>query len=167
VGVGVRGGGVGAGKPVVATRFPHAAELLADGGGLLVPHDDAAAIARALYRLLTDEKLATYAAAAAARIGRDLAWESVGERYHELATELVRPPRFDHLLSISDQTGVFEHADRTEVRHEHGYCTDDVARALVALMREPEHSAELERLAETCLSFLERAQLPDGRFHNR
>src|SRR5262249_61432228 len=119
------------------------------------------AVAGALSRLLSDEKLATYAAAAAARIGRDLAWESVGERYHELATELVRPPRFDHLLSISDQTGVFEHADRTEVRHEHGYCTDDVARALVALMREPEHSAELERLAETCLSCLERAQLPD------
>jgi hypothetical protein len=34
-------------------------------------------------------------------------------------------------------------------------------------MREPQRSAPLERLAETCLTFLERAQRPDGRFHNR
>src|ERR1700678_1650824 len=31
---------VAAGKPVVATRFPHAAEVLAGGAGLLVPHRD-------------------------------------------------------------------------------------------------------------------------------
>jgi glycosyltransferase involved in cell wall biosynthesis len=157
------------GKPVVATRFPHAEELLGGGAGLLVPHEDAAAIAVALYSLLTNERLATYAAASAARIGRSLAWESIGERYHEVVSELVRPPhpRFEHLLAMSDDKGVFEHARRRDVRRDHGYCTDDVARALVALMREPERSPGLERLAETCLSFLERAQLPDGRFHNR
>jgi glycosyltransferase involved in cell wall biosynthesis len=157
------------GKPVVATRFPHAEELLADGAGLLVPHEDAAAIAHALRRLLTDERLATYASAAAVRVGGALAWESVGDRYLELASELVHPPRprFDHLLALSDGTGVFEHAKLADVRREHGYCTDDVARALVALMREPERSARVEQLAEVCLSFLERAQLADGRFRNR
>lgn len=35
------------------------------------------------------------------------------------------------------------------------------------LVREPLRSQKLERLTETCLTFLERAQLPDGRFHNR
>ncbi len=29
---------VAAGKPVVATRFPHAVELLGDGAGIVVPH---------------------------------------------------------------------------------------------------------------------------------
>lgn len=52
-------------------------------------------------------------------------------------------------------------------RVEGGYCTDDVARALVAVCHEPGRPPELERLAALCLSFLERAQLPDGRFHNR
>jgi glycosyltransferase involved in cell wall biosynthesis len=168
------------GKPIVATRFPHAEELLAGDAGLLVPHEDESAIADALRRLLTDEVLAARAAAAARREGQTLSWESVGERYLELAAELVRlpelvptrpqripAPRFEHLLFISDGIGVFEHAKLTAVRRDHGYCTDDVARALVALMREPERSAQLERLAETCLSFLERAQRPDGRFHNR
>ena len=37
-----------AGKPVVATQFPHASEVLAGGAGLLVPHRDPAAIAAAL-----------------------------------------------------------------------------------------------------------------------
>ena len=31
---------VAAGKPVVATAFPHAVELLGQGAGLVVPHDD-------------------------------------------------------------------------------------------------------------------------------
>ena len=168
------------GKPVVASRFPHAEELLAGGAGLLVPHEDACAIADALRRLLADEPYAARAAEAARRVGEQLSWESVGARYLELAAELVRPapivvrqeprvpaPQFGHLLRLGDSTGVFEHAKGTAVRREHGYCTDDVARALVVLVREPERAPRLERLAETCLSFLEHAQLADGRFHNR
>ncbi|HZU20839.1 MAG TPA: glycosyltransferase [Gaiellaceae bacterium] len=170
---------IASGRPVVATRFPHAEELLAEGSGLLVPHEDAGAIADALRRLLADRPFAERAAAVARRQAREFAWESVGGRYHELVADLLevrRPirrlpivpaPRFDHLLRLSDATGIFEHAKLTVPRREHGYCTDDVARALVVLMREPERSAALERLAETCLAFLERAQLPDGRFHNR
>jgi hypothetical protein len=170
---------IACGRPVVATRFPHAEELLSDGSGLLVPHEDPAAIAAALRRVLTDPVLAERAAATARRQGRSFAWESVGARYLELAAGLVetpRPhrrlpivpaPRFDHLLSLSDRTGVFEHAKLTLPRRTHGYCTDDVARALVVVLREPEPTSELERLAETCLAFLERAQLEDGRFHNR
>jgi hypothetical protein len=34
-------------------------------------------------------------------------------------------------------------------------------------MREPTRTLRIERLAERCLAFLEHAQLPDGRFHNR
>ena len=37
---------VAAGKPVVATAFPHAVELLGPGAGLVVPHDDRTALAR-------------------------------------------------------------------------------------------------------------------------
>src|SRR5262249_61304528 len=103
--------------------------------------------------------------------GEQLSWATVGARSVELAAELAHPvllavPRFGHLLALSDSTGVFEHAKRTAVRREHGYCTDDVARALVVLMREPERRPRLERLAETCLSFLRHPQLPHGRLHN-
>src|SRR5262249_34149990 len=53
-----------------------------------------------------------------------------------------------------------------EPRREHGYCTDDVARALVAVSREG-HAPWLDRLRAVYLSFVLDAQLPDGRFHNR
>ena len=47
------------------------------------------------------------------------------------------PPRFDHLLHMTDARGTFEHAKLTEPRPEHGYCTDDMARVLVVSTREP------------------------------
>ncbi|MEH1166284.1 glycosyltransferase [Micromonospora sp. CPCC 205539] len=86
----------------------------------------------------------------------------VGERW---AT--APAPSFAHLSRLSDDTGLFEHARHAIVRREHGYCTDDVARGLVVLSREPEPSAEMIRLAERYLAFLTHAQDAGGAFHNR
>ena len=47
-----------AAKPVVATRFPHAVELLGNGAGLLVPQQDPAAMAAALRTVLTRRDVA-------------------------------------------------------------------------------------------------------------
>jgi len=49
---------VTAGKPVVATAFPHAVELLSEGAGIVVPHRDAASIAEALRTIITRPDLA-------------------------------------------------------------------------------------------------------------
>lgn len=76
-------------------------------------------------------------------------------------------PRFDHLRRLTTHLGVWEHARFTTPRREHGYCTDDNARALVVVCRQPEASASLVELADVYLTFLEQAQLPDGGFHNR
>jgi glycosyltransferase involved in cell wall biosynthesis len=80
---------IASGKPVVSTRFPHAEELLAEGSGLLVRHEDAEAIATALRSLLTDPALAASAAAVARRQARSVFWETVGDRYLALARELT------------------------------------------------------------------------------
>lgn len=74
---------------------------------------------------------------------------------------------FDHLLRLSDGTGVLEHARGSTPRRECGYCVDDVARALVVISREADPSPPLARLGESCLAFLAHAQGADGRFHNR
>jgi polysaccharide biosynthesis protein PslF len=73
------------GTPVVATRFPHAIELLADGAGILVAHEDPEAIAAALRSLLTDTRLAGRAAAAARKQAKAHHWETVGRAYRQLA----------------------------------------------------------------------------------
>jgi glycosyltransferase involved in cell wall biosynthesis len=96
------------GKPVVATAFPHAEELLAEGSGLIVPHEDAKAIADALRAYLTEPALAARAASVARRQAQTLRWEAVAESYLSLIAEVadraVAPrrrfpaPRFEHLL---------------------------------------------------------------------
>ncbi|HET9442450.1 MAG TPA: hypothetical protein VFO65_03945 [Acidimicrobiales bacterium] len=76
-------------------------------------------------------------------------------------------PSFGHLLRLSDDTGLLEHATGPLPRRVHGYCVDDVARGLVVLCRQPDPSPDLVRLAERYLAFVVHAQEPDGRSHNR
>ena len=76
-------------RPVVATAFPHAEELLAAGAGLLVPHQDTPAMTDALRRVLTEPGLAASMTAGAARIAPSLEWSAVAESYHELAESFI------------------------------------------------------------------------------
>jgi hypothetical protein len=76
-------------------------------------------------------------------------------------------PRFQHLQRMTDHVGLWEHARYTTPRPEHGYCTDDNARALILLSRELDPSTELIGLARVYFRFVADAALPEGGFHNR
>ena len=80
---------VAAGKPVVATGFPHAVELLGDGAGLVVAHRSPVEIAVALRTLITDGDLASRMAHIAAATAPQLLWPAVADQYRALATELI------------------------------------------------------------------------------
>jgi len=82
-------------------------------------------------------------------------------------TLAVPPPSFAHLLSLTDEIGTFEHADHLDARRNHGYCTDDMARVLVVVVREPDPSTAVAALGETALRFLLDAQANDGTIRNR
>jgi glycosyltransferase involved in cell wall biosynthesis len=86
---------IASGRPVVATAFPHAVELLASGAGIVVDHDDADALASALARLLTEPHLAATMAAEAVRMAPKMAWPIVANAYLGLAHRLLpeRPAR--------------------------------------------------------------------------
>jgi len=73
---------------------------------------------------------------------------------------------YDHLQHLTDRRGLFEHADGTQPRLEHGYCTDDNARLLVVTGRDPDSSVA-RRLGRTALEFVLGAQDVDGRCRNR
>ena len=79
---------IAAGRPVVATAFPHAVELLASGAGLVVDHDDPEAMARALRSVLTTPELAANMAAEASRLAPSLGWSVVASEYLQLADRL-------------------------------------------------------------------------------
>lgn len=80
---------IAARRPVVATRFPHAVELLSGGCGLLVPHQDPAAMSRALRRVLTEPGLAAAMADKASALATEFRWPVVAERYRALIDNLV------------------------------------------------------------------------------
>jgi glycosyltransferase involved in cell wall biosynthesis len=80
---------VAAGKPVVATRFPHAVELLSGGAGILVSHRSPREIALALRTLITQGDVAARMANVAASGAAQLLWPAVAEQYRALAAQLI------------------------------------------------------------------------------
>ncbi|CAN5268352.1 glycosyltransferase [soil metagenome] len=79
---------VAAGRPVVATAFPHAVELLASGAGIVVAHDDPDALELALARVLARPQVHDRLAAEAARLAPTMGWPVVARAYVSLAAQL-------------------------------------------------------------------------------
>ena len=80
---------IASGKPVVATAFPHATEILTNGLGIVVPHGDSRAIADALRVLFLRPHVADAMRAAARVEAHRLAWPVIGARYAQLARDLT------------------------------------------------------------------------------
>ncbi|MCV7252410.1 glycosyltransferase [Mycolicibacterium fluoranthenivorans] len=80
---------IASGRPVVATAFPHAVELLATGAGIVVPHDDPDAMTAALEAVLTQPRLAGGMAAEARRLAPAMAWPVVATSYQAVAHRIL------------------------------------------------------------------------------
>ncbi|NTW84928.1 MAG: glycosyltransferase [Holophagaceae bacterium] len=185
----------GAGKAVVSTPYWHAQELLADGRGILVPFRDPHAIAAGVCTYLDDPDLLRTTREEAYRMGRDMIWPSVAQQYVDsfqraradrkatprkafagwtLASRPydLPPLRLNHLVRMSDGTGIFQHAVFNVPNFHEGYCTDDNARALILCIMLDELGGrppweDLSHLATTYLAFLFAAlNMDTGRFRN-
>lgn len=80
---------------------------------------------------------------------------------------VLPPPEFAHLRRLTHPKGVWEHALMLTPRVEHGFCTDDNARALLVVSRQTSPPADLEGLAAIYLKFVLDARTESGQFHNR
>ena len=183
----------GAGKVVISTPYWHAAELLAEDHGVLVPFGDAPAIAREVIGLLRDDTRRHAIRKNAYKLGREMVWSNVARLYmrsfelsqiegtarsrKSLATKtLDQKPRelpelkLSHLSRMTDSTGIFQHAIFSIPNFSEGYCTDDNARAFILAVLLSELGEEPERvrtLATTYAAFLHHAfDLRVKRFHN-
>jgi glycosyltransferase involved in cell wall biosynthesis len=183
----------GAGNAVVSTPYWHAAELLTEERGKLVPFRDPGAISNAVRGLLHDEPLRHSMRKNAYRLGRDMVWNRVAQLYlqsfeqarhvHSFVGRKASPIKtleeqpgqlpelkLDHLFRMSDGTGIFQHASFTVPNFAEGYCTDDNARALVLamMMRGLGYgSPRIDAQATTYAAFLNHAfDRASGRFHN-
>lgn len=179
----------GAGKAVVSTPYWHAEELLADGRGILVPFQDPAAIAQAIIHLLDDDVMRNTMRKKAYQHSRSMVWPVVAARYmesfhnarlHRRASTrrpaLLRAPelpevKLDHLNSMTDDTGLFQHAIFTVPNYVEGYTLDDNARALIAAVMLEEEARTVDMyspsLQRKYLSFIRFCFDPKAmQFHN-
>jgi len=81
---------IAAGKPVIATRFPHAIELLAGGAGILVDHENPRQIASALSAILNRREIAAGMSTAAIEESHETGWSAVAAQYRSLGRDLLR-----------------------------------------------------------------------------
>lgn len=185
----------GAGKAVVSTPYWHAQELLGQDRGILVPFRDPSAIAAGVCAFLDDPAHMEQVRREAYRLGRDMTWPAVAEQYLEsfqharadrkivprkafanwtLASRPYELPplRLDHVVRMSDRTGIFQHATFNVPCFQEGYCTDDNARAFLLCNLLDEQGGKpltenLDLLATSYLAFLAAAMNPaTGRFRN-
>ena len=80
---------IAAGRPVIATAFPHSLEMLSSGAGLVVAHRNPRAFAMAIRRIITNPALATSMAKEARRIAPSLGWDGVARQYFDLGREML------------------------------------------------------------------------------
>jgi polysaccharide biosynthesis protein PslF len=80
---------IAAGRPVIATAFPHAVELLSSGAGIVVPRRDPEALADAIRSALTTPGMVKAMASEARRLAPELAWPAIAARYAALGEELL------------------------------------------------------------------------------
>ena len=178
----------GLGKAVVSTPYWHAQELLGNGRGVLVPFGDSTTIGRKIAELLTDDTLRQTMRKCAYSASRSMTWAKAAVRYlaafgaarqeHRIRVMTGinqsvplrgSPPapeiRIGHLLSMCDDTGLYQHAVYSVPDRSHGYCVDDNARALLlacALTQSGEQRLS-EALTARLAAFVQHAWNPDTR----
>src|ERR1700712_2787531 len=179
---------VGAGAAVVSTPYWHATELLADNRGRLFDFKDSEALACIVNELLEHDDVLKGLKENAYEYGLHLRWPNTGAEYIKVAqnaclthdfsdkilkNSIVDPeimPKFNlaHVLRLTDDTGIVQHAKYGIPNLKEGYCLDDNARALImALMAyQRSKSKEAFELLPVYLSYIHYMQTEDGNFRN-
>ncbi len=174
---------LGTGKATISTPYWYAEEMLGDGRGRIVPFQDAKALAEQVNDLLDNEIERHALRKRAYTFCRNMVWKEVARSYMEVFSEVKHEresqpkpiflaktldaappelplPKLDHLKLLTDDVGILQHAKFIVPDRSHGYCTDDNARALIAVLMAQEMTSngkELKELACRYLSFLDHA----------
>jgi len=144
-------------------------------------------------QLLRDEPRRHAMRKNAYRLSREMVWSSVAAQYLKSFEQARREHSFlgrrsspirtldqqpdllpelklDHLVRLSDATGLFQHAIFTAPHYAEGYCSDDNARALALMLRLRQRGQEFPQqaaLTSTYAAFLHHAfDRSRRRFHN-
>ena len=92
---------MGAGKAIVSTPYAYAAELLAEGRGILVPPRSSTALAAAFIALLRDANRRAELGARAYSHSRAMIWPEVGNAYRRLFARIAGGPAVPETLEAA------------------------------------------------------------------
>ncbi|MCD8741690.1 glycosyltransferase family 4 protein [Mucilaginibacter roseus] len=179
---------VGSGAAVVSTPYWHAQELLAHNRGRLFDFKNHDALSDIVIELLDDDNALNELKQNAYQYGLHLRYPAIGAEFIKVAQEacmshdfsdkilknsIVDPeilPNFSlaHILRLTDDTGIVQHAKYGIPNLKEGYCLDDNSRALImAIMAyQRNKSQEAFDLLPVYLSYIHYMQTDDGNFRN-
>lgn len=179
---------VGSGAAVVSTPYWHAQELLAHNRGRLFDFKNHDALSDIVIELLDNDSALNELKQNAYQYGLHLRYPAIGAEFIKVAQEacishdfsdkilknsIVDPeilPNFSlaHILRLTDDTGIVQHAKYGIPNLKEGYCLDDNARALImAIMAyQRNKSQEAFDLLPVYLSYIHYMQTDDGNFRN-
>jgi glycosyltransferase involved in cell wall biosynthesis len=171
---------MGSGAAPVSTPYWYAKEVLAEGRGHLFGFGDVEGLSDVLRTLLGNPEEMARTQRSAYAFSRQMIWSHVGSDYVELTRRVVRKAvapetpalrrrslpelRLEHLIRMTDDTGLLQHAAHSVPDRRFGYCVDDNARALIVtlLAQRATVSSKTERLITIYLSYLHHSQGEDG-----
>jgi glycosyltransferase involved in cell wall biosynthesis len=176
---------LGAGKAIISTPYWHAKELLAGKRGVIVPFENPGAIAETVLALLENDAERHAMRKRAYLHSRETTWPKTARAYmasfQRARFERSLQPRaaqqeedariaaehfeglpdlkIDHLVALTDDTGMLQHAIFSVANTREGYTTDDNARALIVSTLIAEraadgHEVEVQDLSQRYLAFL-------------
>ena len=180
---------IGMGKAIVSTPYWYAQEMLSENRGLLVDFGDTDGFKKSLVHLIENPEECEDMRKNAYDFGRKMIWKNVGKEYNTVFRKALKnystypraqnrfnflpnqlpEAKLDYLKLLTDDVGIIQHTNLGVPARHHGYSTDDVGRALVALTKladSQKKAEEFRKLITTYMSFLEHAQTDTGHFHN-
>ena len=178
---------IGVGSAVISTPYWHASELLAEGRGRLFNFNDSNSLISTLTELLDKPEELNKLKRKAFDYGRKITWPKTGEKYVALAENILKeelkvidkneteldllilPPfSLTHIIRLTDDTGIIQHAKFGIPNLKEGYCLDDNARALLMVLMAYRQMKDMRGfdLLPIYLSYIHYMQNDDGTFRN-
>lgn len=178
---------VGAGCAVVSTPYWHAQELITPDKGRLFDFKDSDDLASVLTELLSDDEKLMSLRENAFEYGKKIKWPKIGKQYLYLSEyvaansdqteETERQPidirllpayNLEHIIRLTDDTGIVQHAKYGIPNLKEGYCVDDNSRALLMALMAYRLNKDRNalKLMPVYLSFIHYMQRENGNFRN-
>ena len=170
---------IGAGKAVIATPSLYAKEILNHNRGLIVKLKDSESMNQALDKILKNKELKQTLEKNAYDFSREMLWPNVARKYLEIFKKItdvsqdiglytLPKVKLNHLITMTDDTGIIQHAKHSLPNRFTGYCLDDNSRALITAIQyyNLKPKEKLLNLINIYLGFLHYAQKEDGHFQD-